>query len=280
MQGITSDGGAIYFSTGSRDSTGTKNKIASNLVHDVLDSSAIDTGIPGYGYGGHGIYLDNKSAAIEVENNVIVRVSDSSIAMSEGPPKGYPANVFRNNILASARKSSFKFPSPWSPEGCGEKQLRVSFVNNIFHFDSKGTQVIDGCSYSCGVDHNQFENFQGNLYWRVGGGFSTDPKAFQAMVKAPADPAKCQPPANPEDLKQLSFADWQSTMKEDTAGTAAVDPGFGKNHQPKDYLLTKSPVAGFDHVKTNDTIHKAGRSHPVILPPPVAATFPAFSFKD
>ena len=55
---------------------------------------------------------------------------------------------------------------------------------------------------------------------------------------------------------------------------------LGKTHQPKDYLLTQSPVAGFDYTKTNDTIKNAGRSHPMIMPPGVPATFLTFSFKD
>jgi hypothetical protein len=50
-------------------------------------------------------------------------------------------------------------------------------------------------------------------------------------------------------------------------------------HQPKDYLLTKAPFAGFDFQKTNDTIQHAGRSHPVIMPPKVPPTFPVAEFK-
>ncbi len=281
MQGITSDGGAIYFSIGAPDGSGTKNRIANNLVHEVTDSSVIDAGVPGYGYGGHGIFLDHKSATIEVENNVVFQVTDSSVAMSEGPAKGYPGNSFRNNIFASARKSAFKFPTPWAPEGCGEKQLRVTFANNLFQFESSATpgfRVIEGCSYSCGLEYDKFESFQGNLYWRTGGGFAADPKAFQVMKQAPADAARCRPPADPEAYTFFNFAGWQSTLKEDAAGMASVDPGFGKTHQPKDYVLSKNPVAGFDYTKTNDTIRNAGRSHPVIMPPKVAPTFPTFSF--
>jgi hypothetical protein len=281
MQGVTSDGGAMYFSLGALDGTGARNKIASNLVHDVSDSSVIDNAIPGYGYGGHGLFLDHKTAAVDVADNVIFRVSDSGLAMSAGPAKGYPGITFRNNIVAAARKSMFKFPLPWSPEGCGDKQLRVSFSHNLFAFDSKDTsgfQLIQGCSYSCGLDLDKFENFQGNLYWRAGGGLGSDANLFETMTKAPANPARCtQPDASA--FSHLSFSQWQA-MKEDVAGTASTDPGFGKTHQPKDYLLSKSPVAGFDFSKTNDAIQHAGRSHPVIMPPRVTATFPTYSFQD
>ena len=178
MQGITSDGGAVYYNVGDRGGTGVENKILNNLIHDATDSSVIDTRVAGYGYGGHGIFLDNQSAAIDVENNVVFRVSDSSIAMSQGPPPRTPGNTFRNNILASARKSVFNFPTPW-PAGCTEKSARVNFANNIFQFDRKDASAIRGCAYSCGLDYDKFENFQGNLYWRTDGGFSTDPQAFQ-----------------------------------------------------------------------------------------------------
>jgi hypothetical protein len=276
MQGITSDGGALYFSVGAPDGTGSNNRIANNLIYDVTDSSVIDPGVLGYGYGGHGIFLDHKSAAVDVENNVVFQVTDSGLAMNAGPPKGYPGNSIRNNIFTAARKSSFKFPEPWSPEGCGEKQLRVTVVSNIFQFDnSAGFHVIQGCTYSCGLDHDKFENFQGNLYWRTDGKFSSEPKAFPVTTKASANPARCQS----DDSTFVTFRQWQD-MREDVAGTASVDPGFGKTHQPKDYLLTRSPVAGFDFNKTNDTIQKAGRSHPAIMPPPVPATFPTYSLRD
>jgi hypothetical protein len=281
MQGITSDIGALYISSGMPDGSGAGNKIANNLIHDVNDSSVIDGGIAGYGFGGHGIFLDHKTAEVEVSDNVVFHVSDAAVAMTEGPAKGYSGNVLRNNILASARKGMFKFPAPWSPEGCGDKQLRVSLHSNIFHFDRRepdGFQVIQGCAYSCGLDYDKFENFQSNLYWRVGGAFSADPKAFQIATRTPGNPARCQASPDAGDSKFLTFGEWQSAMKEDVTGSASIDPGFGRTHQPKDYLLTKNPVSGFDYTKTNDTIKNAGRNHPLIMPPKVPPTFPTFSY--
>jgi hypothetical protein len=204
---------------------------------------------------------------VQVENNVVFRVSDSAVAMTSGPAKGYAGNTFRNNIFADARRSMFKFSAPWAPEGCGEKPPLVNFIGNLFRFDpdvASGFQVMQGCSYSCGLDYDKFENFQGNLYWRVG-----DSRLFEV------EPKGCGAPGD-----RLSFAQWQA-LKEDVAGTSSTDPGFGnKTHQPKDYLLTKNPVAGFDFQKTNDTIKNAGRSHPVIMPPDVPATFPAYSYRE
>ncbi|HEY3839854.1 MAG TPA: right-handed parallel beta-helix repeat-containing protein [Bryobacteraceae bacterium] len=273
MQGVTSDGGAMYFSLGALDGTGAGNKIVNNLVHDVSDSSPIDTKIPGYGYGGDGIFLDHKTAAVDIDSNVVFRVSDAGLAMNAGPAKGYPGNTFRNNIVAAARKSIVRFPAPWAPEGCGDKQLRVSFINNIFDLDHNANfRVIEGCSYSCGLEMDQFERFQANLYWRSGGGVATDLDLFEAAT----EPCAAKTPST---VKHLNFSQWQA-LKEDVTGTVAVDPGFGKMRQPKDFLLSRNPVAGFDSSRTNDTIQHAGRSHPAILPALVPPTFPAFPFQE
>jgi hypothetical protein len=87
----------------------------------------------------------------------------------------------------------------------------------------------------------------------------------------------------------LTFAEWQdgappnglpASMGEDAGGTATVNPGFGKAGKPSDFLLSKSPLAGFDHTKTNDTIRNAGRNHPVIMPPAVAHTFPNYHYTE
>ncbi len=233
MQGITSDGGAIYFNVGDRAGTGANNKILNNLVHDVSDSASIDQGVAGYGYGGYGIFLDNQSAAVDVGNNVVLRVSDASLAMTLGPPKGATENVFRNNILAFARRSLFTFPAAT----CMETPPPVRLVNNIFQFDRNSTagfQMLQGCSLPC-------QSFEGNIYWRTGGGSGSIPERCAAT---------------------------------------AVNPGFGKTNSLNDYLLSKNPVAGFDSAKTNDTIRNAGRNHPVIVPPKIPATFPTFPFEE
>jgi hypothetical protein len=65
-------------------------------------------------------------------------------------------------------------------------------------------------------------------------------------------------------------------MKEDPQGTASVNPGFGNSGQASDFLLSSSPIAGFDYTLTDDTINNAGRSNPVITAPTVPATFPTY----
>ena len=286
-QGLTSDGGTLYYDIGSASGSGTGNKILNNLVHDSTDSSILDTGVKGSGYGGHGIYVDNHSAGVDVENNVVYRIGAATAWRSDGVAAGQPPNLFKNNIFAYGRQAMFIENSPWG-EGCGTS-VRDDIKNNIFYFDREASQnfyVVHGCAFSCGLDYNKFLNFQGNLYWRTDGKFSSYDKAFHVMTKA-VNPKSCITPPRPGRMDFLTFAQWQDgkppngipdAMNEDKAGTATVDPGFGHTGKPSDFLLTRNPIAGFDYTKTNDTIRNAGRNHPVIMPPAVPATFPTYNY--
>jgi hypothetical protein len=292
MQGITSDGGALYYDVGSPTGSGTGDKILNNLIHDVTDASIIDYGMPGSGYGGHGIYLDIQSAGVDVENNVVYRVSSAGLEMTEGPAAGEPANTFNNNIVAYARRAVFQEQNPW-PQNCTYK-LRANVEHNIFYFDldsTTGFYPINGCSDSCGMTYNQFQNFQGNLYWRTDGGFADDPNAFEILSATPPQKqaGTCDQLQNPQ-YTNLTFSQWQTgspmvngsplQMKEDPGGTATVNPGFGDSGQPTDYLLSQSPVLGFNYIETNDTIDYAGRNNPVIMPPTVPDTYPTYYYSS
>jgi hypothetical protein len=292
IQGITSDGGSLYYATGDPEKSGTGNKILNNLIHDVSDSSIIDRGILGTGYGGHGIYLDFESAGVSIENNVVYRVSADTAFMSEGPASGQPPNIFQNNIFAYGRKGMFNEGTAW-PQNCNSS-TKANLTSNILYFDqndSTGFYAIDGCADSCGMAFNQYQNFQRNLYWRTDGQFATYPKAFHVLTTPPPpDQANsCSQPSTPSTAWTFfDFPTWQSgrplvdgsplPMNEDAEGTVSVDPGFGATGLPTDFLLSKSPVAGFDYSQTNDTINTAGRTNPVIQPPTVPATFPTYYY--
>jgi hypothetical protein len=292
IQGITSDGGAVYYQTGSAQGSGTGNKILNNLVHDVNDSSIIDRGIPGTGYGGNGIYLDSQSAGVSVENNVVYRISQDTAFMTQGPVNGQPANTFKNNIFAYGRKGMFRENMAW-PQGCGSS-TRADLVSNIFYFDQTdktGFYVVAGCADSCSMAFNQYQNFARNMYWRTDGQFATDSKAFHVLTTTPPPDkaSSCAQPSNPNtDWTFFNFSTWKSghplvngkplPMNEDWEGTVSEDPGFGHSGLPSDFLLSKSPVPGFDYIQTNDTIQTAGRTNPVLSPPPVPPTFPTYYY--
>lgn len=289
IQGVTSDGGTLYYNIGGSGGSGSGGKILNNLLHDITDSSIIDTGVAGSGYGGHGIYLDSQTAGVDVENNVVSRVAGSTVFVHEGPAPGQTANTFRNNIFALGRLSMFNEQNPW-PQGCSMAVVpQLNLTNNIFYFDNTASSrfyVTAGCADSCGLPYNQFQNFQGNLYWRTDGQFSTYGSAFHILTKPPSGSAasSCGDPPNPVSVWTfLSFSQWQTSssqlaMNEDSGGTASVSPGFGSAGTPADYQLNASPIAGFNPALTNDTILHAGRNNPVIVPPTVLPTFPTYSF--
>jgi hypothetical protein len=272
--------------------SGSGDQVLNNLVHDVSDAGVIDGGIPGTGYGGHGIYLDAQSAGVEVANNVVYHVAAGGMIMTNGPAAGEPANTFTNNIVAYARRAMFEEQNPW-PQNC-TYALRANITHNLFYFDlneTTGFHAVAGCADSCGMAYNQFLNFQGNLYWRTDGGFANDSNAFYVLTDPPPpnQASTCTLLQDPP-LTMLSFSQWQTgqplvngmplTMNEDLTGTASVDPGFGDSGQSSDFLLSSSPIAGFDNNLTDDTINSAGRSNPVLTAPTVPATFPTYYFTN
>ncbi|HTC87348.1 MAG TPA: Ig-like domain-containing protein [Bryobacteraceae bacterium] len=294
MQGITSDGGTLYYNVGAAGGSGTGNKILNNLLHDVTDSSIIDNNIKGSGYGGRGIYLDNQSAGVDSENNVVYRMAGATVYIHEAPALGQIANTFNNNIFAYARVSMFVQQNPW-PHGCNvAPSPQVNVSNNIFYFDlsdSAGFYVTNGCADTCSLPYSQFQNFQGNLYWRTDGQFSTYAEAFHVLTSplSGTSASTCGAPANPNSAWTfLTFSQWQNStplvkgsplqVSEDGFGTASVNPGFGVTGLPSDYQLSVAPVAGFNYANTNDTLLNAGRNNPVIMPPTVPATYPTYNF--
>jgi hypothetical protein len=292
MQGITSDNGGLYYNIGSANGSGTGNQILNNLLYDVTDAGIIDQGVTGSGYGGHGIYLDIQSAGVQVANNVVYNVASAGLVMTEGPAPGLPPDTFTNNIIAYARRSMFEEQNSW-PQNCSYT-LRANVTHNLFYFDLNetfGFYPVAGCTDSCGLAYNQYQNFQGNLYWRTDGGFASEPNAFFVLTNPPPpNKAKlCNQLQNPN-FAMLTFSQWQNgapvvngkplSMKEDPTGTASVDPGFGNSGEPADFLLSGSPIAGFDFSLTNDTINNAGRNNPLIMAPSIPETFPTYSYAD
>jgi len=140
------------------------------------------------------------------------------------------------------------------------------------------------------MSFNKYQNFQSNLYWRTDGQFASYPNAFHVLTTPPPpnQAASCGQPVSPKtDWTFFDFPTWQSghplvngkplAMNEDPQASVA-DPGFGTTGLPTDFLLSQSPVAGFDYVLTNATIQTAGRTNPLINPPQVPHTFPTYYY--
>ena len=187
----------------------------------------------------------------------------------------------------------FSEENSW-PQNC-TVTLKVNVTHNIFNFDQNDTTgfyAVSGCTDSCGMAYNQYQNFQGNLYWRTDGGFANDLNAF-SILNSPPPPnqaSSCASINNPNLFTPLTFSQWQTgsplvngkplSMSEDLQGTASVNPGFGNTGQASDFLLTSSPITGFDYTLTDDTVNNAGRNNPVIMPPVVSGTYPTYSYSS
>ena len=271
LQGIMNDGGSIRIDGGNFVFTAAGNKILNNKIHDVTDASILDSN----GYGGHGIYMDDDTGLVDVENNLVYRVSGAGVYTPHGPKAPNEANIIKNNILAYTREAMVSLGNVYDNGIPSAIPQEFAVSSNIMYFDRSNSSVPkffieDGCSYAAGFPFVQFVQYKSNLYWRTDGAFASDNKAFHVQPNAGTGAnAPCD--ANLNNSTFYTFLGWQQTVGED-AQSAVQNPGFANPAYPADdYSLPKgSPGFGFVVFDAS----QAGRSNPVIHPPAVAATFP------
>ena len=278
FQGIMNDGGAIRIEAGNNVYTAPGNKILNNKIHDVSDASALDSN----GYGGNGIYLDNQTGLVDVENNLVYRVSANDVYSPQGPAAANEANIVKNNILAYGRQAMVSINAPY--QNGAPKSAIQNFVvtNNLFYFDRNDASSPDffvqgGCRYAGGFPYPQFQEWNNNIYWRTDGGFANDAKAFVVQPN-PAIKDKNAPCADGEKKNELTFypfTQWQQKVSEDQQ-SVIKNPGFANPAYPNDdYSLQKgSPGVGFVVFDPSQD----GRTNPVIKPPTIPDTFPTKPF--
>jgi hypothetical protein len=270
-QGVSNDFGCVYFNTspiGAVPPPG--NQALNNVCHDVTDSSIF----PGVGgYGGQGMYIDNNSGSVNVENNLVYRVSGSTVAQTCGPQGVLQDshNTIKNNILAFSIQSV-------KQEGCTPSSASnklFEMTNNLIIFD-KGN--IQGGCYSClGGDCASVlpatVHFQSNMYCFTGNGnnsctLPTNRAAFYSSNDPAGIVVGCTRPTT-----YTSLSDWQSRTSEDTT-SVLQNPFTAAQLANDDYSLSASPGVGFEVFDPG----QAGRTSTTIKPPTVQATFPTAAF--
>lgn len=134
--GLLSDMGGIY-TLGPSEGTVLRN----NRIHDIVS----------YDYGGWGLYNDEGSTGILLENNLVYRTTSGGYHQHYGKE-----NIIRNNIFAFARDQQLQFTRP-------EDHLSFHFTNNMILWE-KGPLWSGGAGGRGNIESDN------NLYWRIDGG--------------------------------------------------------------------------------------------------------------
>ncbi|MCQ2472469.1 MAG: right-handed parallel beta-helix repeat-containing protein [Clostridia bacterium] len=142
-QGWLSDMGGIY-TLGNQPNT----VISGNVIHNVAADP--DEG----GYGGWGVYLDEGSSYILVENNLAYACGSDSYHLHYGS-----YNTVRNNIFALSGESQVRVVSSFKRSVANDGGRKTAdFINNIILTNGKAR------TFSCHDDKRAYAD-ENNIFW-------------------------------------------------------------------------------------------------------------------
>ncbi len=192
---VMSDMGGVYTLGVSPGTT-----VSNNVIHDVY----------AYSYGGWGLYTDEGSTDIVMENNLVYRVKTGTFHQHYGKD-----NIIRNNILAYSIKDQLE-------RSRIEEHVSFTFENNIVLWETGplfGHPWTEDYFSRWGDDKVVIRN---NLYWNP-----------------TIDMNKAFPTKTPGTLTDL--ATWQKETGHDQ-GSLIADPGF-ENPKKGDFKLPNDSPA-------------------------------------
>lgn len=189
--GVLSDMSAVY-TLGISDGT----EVSNNRVNDIYS----------YDYGGWGLYTDEGSTNIIMENNLVYHTKTGGFHQHYGEN-----NIIRNNIIAFNKKYQAQFTRV-------EKHHSLDFTNNIL-LNDKG-YFLQGPWQAGNI------TIDSNCYWNIHG---ADSRFIQASGSSAS-----------KGKNDLTFSEWQQVSGKDQH-SIMQDPGF-INAKENDFRLQSDSV--------------------------------------